>query len=126
MKVQKGFTLMELIVAVIVIGILASLAIANYSKTKENVLNKEAFSSLKMLRVAEKSYYMDYRSYYSNTDMTAINNNLKVYLVTANNRNWDYTVNSSGCSKATRNGGDGRSWYLTIGSEEDPVAGNCP
>jgi type II secretory pathway pseudopilin PulG len=117
---------MELIAAVIVIGILTSLAIANYTSAKEKTLNKEAFSSLKMLRVAEKSYYMDYRSYYSSTDMTAINNNLKVYLVTGSKRNWDYTVYSSGCSQAIRSNDPARKWYLTIANDGDPVAGNCP
>lgn len=132
MKAQKGFTLIELIAVIIVIGVLISLAIGYYNSAKENTIDKEAFSSLKMLRVAEKSYYMDYRIYYEYTgsDMTNINDNLKVFLVTGNNRNWDYKVYSSGCSQATRyNGPNTRSWCLTIGNDGDPLdcdASPCP
>ena len=126
MKAQRGFTLLELITVIIVIGVLVSLAIGYYNTAKENTIDKEAFSSLKMLRVAEKSYYMDYRAYYGSSVMTNINTNLKVFLVTGSNRNWDYEVTSSGCSKATRhNGPNTRSWHLTIDNDGDPVASGC-
>jgi len=129
---KKGFTLLELLLVVIIIGILASLAIVNYAKTKEYVLDKEAISNLKLIQVAEKGYYFDMNTYYpssaSESNIANINDKLKVSLPSGSNRSWNYTVWSTGCSRATRNGGDGRSWYLTIadlGGDPDAGAG-CP
>ena len=126
---KEGFTLLEVLIVVAIIGILASLAIVNHGKAKEYALDKEAISNLKLIQVAEKGYYLDMSTYYplsaSESNIANINDNLKLYLTTTN---WTYTVWSTGCSRATRNGGDGRSWYLTIADlAGDPDAGaGCP
>jgi len=126
---KKGFTLLEIVIVVIIIGILASLAIPNFGKIKENALDKEAISNLKLIQVAEKGYYYDMGSYYpssgSASTIANINSNLKLSLTT---KNWIYEVWSTGCGRATRNVTGGRSWYLTITDlAGDPVAGAlCP
>jgi prepilin-type N-terminal cleavage/methylation domain-containing protein len=126
---KKGFTLIELLIVVIIIGILASVAIPNYGKTKENALDKQAISNLKLIQVAEKGHYLEMNTYYpssaSESNVTNINNNLKLSLTTTN---WTYTVWSTGCGRATRNGSDGRSWYLTINdlAGEPDVGTGCP
>lgn len=127
---KKGFTLIEMAIVIVIIGILASIALSNYFLMKENVLDKKAKSNLKMIRVAEKSYRMDTGNYYpssgSVSDIATINQNLKLSLLSGSTRNWNYTVWSTGCSRATRNGGDGRSWYLTINDDEPKVGTGCP
>ena len=126
---KKGFTLVELLIVVIIIGILASLAFPNFGKTKENALDKQAISNLKLIQAAEKGHYLEMLAYYpllgSTSDIANINNNLHLSLTTTN---WNYTVWNTGCGRATRNGGDLRSWYLTIddaAGEPDAGAG-CP
>ncbi len=124
---------METLIVVIIIVILASLAIANYGKAKENVLNKEAFSNLRLIQVAEKGYYLDNMpNYYplpavgSDSNIVTINSNLRLNLTTTN---WTYKVWSTGCVQATRyNGPDTRGWYLTIVNlAGDPVSTpSCP
>lgn len=133
----EGITLLELLIVVLIVGILATLGFVGYSKTKEYMLDKEAISNLKMMRAAELSYKMDIGTYYpaagSDANITNINNNLKLLLPSGATRNWNYEVWNTGCSRATRNGGDVRSWYLTIndgfavGTDGEPNAGaGCP
>lgn len=132
MKGTKGFTLIELLIIVIILGILASLATVNYTALQERTKDKEAISNLKMIRVAEMAHRMDTGNYYpssgSESGIDNINQNLKLLLPSASTRNWNYAVWSSGCSRATRNGGDGRSLFLTINdvNGEPDVGAGCP
>lgn len=127
-----GFTLLEVIVVVVIIGILATLAITHYSSYKESALDKEAKADLKLIRSAERIYKMEVSTYYpssgSESTIVNINNNLKLDLPAGANRNWDYLVKNDGCSQATRfNGPDSRSWFLAIADADgDPDSGTCP
>ena len=118
---------MELVIVVIIIGILTSLAMPIFGKTKENVLDKEAISNLKLIQPAEKGHYLEMNTYYpssgSESNVTNINNNLQLSLTTTN---WTYTVWSTGCGLATRNVTGGRTWRLRL-DETEPIAGDsCP
>jgi len=50
MKDQRGFTLLELLMVVVIIAILASLAVPQYIKTTERARMSEAISNLSSLR----------------------------------------------------------------------------
>ena len=56
---KKGFTLLELIVVVIIIGILASLGLPQFFKTVEKGRAAEGTSLLGMLRSAQLRYYAE-------------------------------------------------------------------
>ena len=57
MRVIKGFTILELLIVVIIVGILASLAIPYYIKTAESSKAAEAYTNLGAIRQAELVYY---------------------------------------------------------------------
>lgn len=59
----SGFTLIELMVVIAIIGILASIAIPNYSDYVLRSKVAEAGSSLAQLRVRMEQYFQDNRSY---------------------------------------------------------------
>jgi len=91
---KKSFTLLELTVVIIIIGILAGIALPLFSKPKEYALGKEAIANLKFIAAAERFYYMERRiSYYpasgNEANITNINNNLRLALT---NASWDYNI----------------------------------
>ena len=125
----RGFTLLELVMVIIVIGILAAIALPNFTPMKEKALDKEAQASLRLILAAQKIYRMENIFYFPQSggppDNTSINSFLKLELPTIAGRAWNYTCTSSPCAEATRNGDDSRNWrYLS--TDTDPVSGACP
>jgi prepilin-type N-terminal cleavage/methylation domain-containing protein len=60
---QNGFTLIELMITVGIIGILASLAVPQYTKYQRRALQAEAKVGLGSVYALEKSFYTEYASY---------------------------------------------------------------
>lgn len=122
---KRGFTLIELLIVIIIIGVFATISITHYASIRESVVDKEAISNLKLIRDAERVFKVENGNYYPSTGsvsvIATINTNLSLMLPTGTNRYWDYTVKSTGCGQATRNGGDSRVWSLEIGdADEEP------
>ena len=63
MKTQKGFTLVELMIVVAIIGILASIAVPAYGNYVRRGKIAEATTNLSSLRVNMEQYYQDNRTY---------------------------------------------------------------
>lgn len=92
-KNELALTLIELIFVVLVAVMLAVLAIPNYRKSKDRALQKEVFSSLKLIAAAERVYKMERGHYYppsgTASGASLINANLKLQLV---ENNWTYAI----------------------------------
>ena len=60
---QQGFTLIEIMVVVVIIGILAAVAIPSYTGYLRRGDLSEAFTALSQGRIAMEQYYQDNRNY---------------------------------------------------------------
>src|SRR5262252_7743093 len=60
---KRGFTLIELMIVVAIIGILAAIAIPNFIRFQARSKQSEAKSNLKSLFTAERSYYQEKDKY---------------------------------------------------------------
>lgn len=68
MRNNKGFTLIEVMIVVVIIGILAAVALPSYSDYVTRGKIPEATSALATLRVKLEQYYQDNRTYVGFTD----------------------------------------------------------
>jgi prepilin-type N-terminal cleavage/methylation domain-containing protein len=65
---RRAFTLVELIVVVIILGILAAVGIPQYRKAMERARGAEAYAALGHIQEAEKVYYATNENYLSSAN----------------------------------------------------------
>lgn len=63
LRSRKGFTLIELLIVVAIIGILAAIAIPQFSAYRAKAYNSAAQSDLKNMKTSLESYYADNQMY---------------------------------------------------------------
>lgn len=63
LRSKKGFTLIELLIVVAIIGILAAIAIPQFSSYRVKSYNTAAASDLKNVKTALEAYYADNQAY---------------------------------------------------------------
>ena len=83
-----GFTLVELIVVVIIIGVLASIAVPQYLKAVERAKRGKAFAYLSFIRDAEQMYRAEKDTY--TTSMDELRSHLES--LTEDDGDWVYTI----------------------------------
>lgn len=95
MKLQKGFTLIELMIVVVIIGVLASVAVPAYQDYVIRGRISEATSELSGKRVLLEQWFQDNRSY---VGATACNADSKAYfdIACTNLTQNTYTLDATG------------------------------
>jgi len=63
MRRNKGFTLIEVLIVVIILGILATLAVPQFGKMRKRARLAEGWAGLGAVRTAEAVYYMEQDNY---------------------------------------------------------------
>jgi type IV pilus assembly protein PilA len=126
---RKGYTILEFLISVIILGVLIAIALPTYINIKEQSIDKEAYANLRILQAAQKIYKLDAGFYYGNvSSIPTINSMLKLNLASSAKADWAYAVNNTGCVQARRvNGPNNRSWYFNVlDNTSYPAAGPCP
>ena len=72
-KSRKGFTLIELMIVVAIIGILAAIAIPNFIRFQLKAKTSEGKVNVAAIRTAEEAYFSEYGSYVAGTISPADN-----------------------------------------------------
>lgn len=65
---EKGFTLIELMIVVGIIGILVAIAAPNFARYQSKARQSEAKLALSAIYAGEKSFYSEYTAYISSMD----------------------------------------------------------
>jgi type IV pilus assembly protein PilA len=63
MKKNEGFTLIELMIVIAIIGILAAIAIPQFAAYRQRSYNSSAESDLRNAATAQEAYYIDGQKY---------------------------------------------------------------
>jgi len=87
---ERGFTLIELMIVIAIIGILAAIAIPQFSSYRKRAYNSAAESDLKNAATAEEAYFVDNQEY-GTQDNLALNTSENVAL-TASGNSEGYTI----------------------------------
>jgi prepilin-type N-terminal cleavage/methylation domain-containing protein len=127
-KMKKGFTLLEALVTIVIISVLATIGMRQYSGQRELAMDKEASANLKLIQSAQRIYRMEFGGYIGCADTASVNTNLRLLLPTAS-ASWNYKVDDAGettyTGKARRTGGPRvRNWCIDQGTET-PYTSGC-
>ncbi|UCD15871.1 MAG: prepilin-type N-terminal cleavage/methylation domain-containing protein [Candidatus Omnitrophota bacterium] len=119
---SKGFTLLELIIVVVILGIIASMGMPTYKKAVERVRCAEAIAHLKIIQAKEQMEKLEINNYVSCAGTDSCRSLLDLDLP---GENWNYSVTdvtvNDFIARANRTFGTWGGCEYTINSTNDIV-----
>jgi prepilin-type N-terminal cleavage/methylation domain-containing protein len=94
-KSRRGFSLIELLIVVAVIGIISAIAVPHFVNSRQAAHNASAFSSLRLIHTAQISYRMRHAQY---GDLVALRNANAIedpLLATGVRSNYTFVINAA-------------------------------
>jgi len=85
-----GFTLVELLVVVLIIGILAAVAVPQYEKAVEKGRSAQAITLIKALAQAEEVYFMEHGTY--TTQFNELDLGIDINASAYSTRDWQFSL----------------------------------
>ncbi|QIR15196.1 type IV pilin protein [Shewanella aestuarii] len=93
MKYRQGFTLIEVMITVVIVGILASIAYPNYTQYVARGARADALAGLMNVSNLQEQYYLDHRAY--TDDMTKLGLSADPWLVENKHYKIDSAINGA-------------------------------
>ena len=126
-RYSQGFTLIELLVVVALIGILSAIGIVSYGKYKTTAEKKQAEISLSSIYLAEQEYKSNNGSYYINSSLNNIINELFDGVDDLSDQNYNYTITGNASSDTFRIQAKHKSsnCTLTLNEKNKLTTSNC-
>jgi type II secretion system protein G len=87
---KKGFTLIEVLIVVIILGILATISVPQFTKMVARARTAEAYSTLGAIKTAQEIYRLENDTYVA--DLTALDVTFPDGDGTTSSTNFDYTA----------------------------------
>lgn len=81
---KRGFTLIEILVTVLILGVLAAVALPSFTKVKTKAERDQVVSYLRTIRTSLKMYYGKWKTYVPLNNTSEIKTNLGVETQAAN------------------------------------------
>ena len=69
MRNQRGFTLIEVLVVIVMVGVLAGLAISQYASYRARSFDGKVAAAVRGVATSEEAYYAERREYASDVDV---------------------------------------------------------
>ena len=126
-RYSRGFTLIELLVVVALIGILSAIGIVSYGKYKTSAEKKQAEISLSSIYLAEQEYKSNNGSYFYNSSLNNIINELFDGVDDLSDQNYNYTItgNASSDTLSIQAKHKSSNCTLTLNEKNKLTTSNC-
>jgi len=129
---DKGFTIVELLLVIVILGILAAIAVPVYLGQRTKAMQSEATANLQALRLLEEQYFAENACYYATGGPPAVCTNQSFAnlaaiqgFLTKFNPGLDASLKFSYCLKTVTVSGNVAAGFLAVatGKSGTPVSG---